>query len=142
MAHYYNPITGKVETVTTAKKNAVDEYYGQKNKLNLARNPFFIVGAALAVGIGIFGFKLKELWTLFKVEASQAADTIIETVTDPLQIEGPTEKAKFLSDWMACSNKYPKGTWFRTARITTCMLGKGWTSEIIGEGLEAALKKL
>jgi len=142
MAHYYNPITGKVVTVSTAKKNAVDEYYGQKNKLNLARNPFFIVGIALAVGIGIFGFKLKELFTLLKVEASAAADTIIETVTDPLQIEGREEKAKFLSDWVDCRTKYPQGTWFRTARISACMLAKGWTSEIIGEGLEAALKKL
>jgi len=142
MAHYYNPITGKVETVSTAKKNAVDEYYGQRSKLNLARNPFFIVGIALAVGVGVFGFKLKELFTLVKVEASAAADTIIETVTDPFQIEGVSEKQKFLNDWNACSTKYPKGTWFRTARISACMLGKGWTSEIIGEGLEAALKKL
>ena len=142
MAHYYNPITGKVETVSTAKKNAVDEYYGQKNKLNLARNPFFIVGIALAVGIGIFGFKLKELFTLLKVEASAAADTIIETVTDPFQIEGHSEKQKFLSDWGACRLKYPEGTWFRASRVSACMLGKGWASEIIGEGLEAALKKL
>jgi len=141
MAFYYNPITGKVETVSTAKKNAVNEYYGQKNKLNLARNPFFIVGMALAVGIGIFGFKLKELWTLLKVEASTAADVIIETVTDPLQIN-PDERAKFRNDWSACWAKYPKGTWFRAARVSTCMLRKGWTSEIIGEGLEAALNKL
>jgi len=142
MAYYYNPITGKVETVTTAKKNAVNEYYGQKNKLNLARNPFFIIGAALAVGIGIFGFKLKELWTLLKVEASAAADTIIETVKEPFQIDTTVKKQKFVSDWNACRNKYPQGTWFRTARVSACMLGKGWTSEIIGEGLEAALKKL
>ena len=142
MAYYYNPITGKVETVNAAKKRAVDEYYGQRNKLNLARNPFFIVGLALAVGIGIFGFKLKELFTLLKVEASEAADTIIETVTDPLQITGPSEKQKFLSDWAACGAKYPKGTWFRVSRMSACMLAKGWTSEIIGEGLEAALRKL
>jgi len=142
MSYYYNPITGKVETVNAAKKRAVDEYYGQRSKLNLARNPFFIIGMALAVGIGIFGFKLKELWTLLKVETSEAADTIIETVTDPFQIEGSAEKQKFLSDWRACSTKYPAGTWFRGARVSACMLAKGWTSELIGEGLEAALKKL
>ena len=142
MPHYYNPVTGKVETGNAAKKRAVDEYYGQRSKLNLAKNPFFIVGMALAVGIGIFGFKLKELWTLAKVEASQAADVIIEKVTDPLQIEGHSEKQKFLNDWSACGRKYPEGTWFRTARMSACMLAKGWTSEIIGEGLEAALKKL
>ena len=142
MAYYYNPITGKVETVNAAKKNAVDEYYGQRSKLNLARNPFFIVGIALAVGIGIFGFKLKELFTLLKVEASAAADTIVETVTDPFQIEGQAEKQKFRSDWGACRTKYPEGTWFRAARVSACMLGKGWASEAIGEGLEAALKKL
>jgi len=145
MAYYYNPITGKVETVNAAKKNAVDEYYGQRSKLNLARNPFFIATLpifALAVAIGIFGFKLKEIWTLLKVEGSAAADTIIETVTDPLQIEGHSEKQKFLSDWGACRLKYPKGTWFRASRVSACMLGKGWASEIIGEGLEAALKKL
>ena len=119
MAYYYNPITGKVETVNAAKKRAVDEYYGQRNKLNLARNPFFIVGIALAVGIAI-----------------------IETVTDPLQITGHSEKQKFLSDWAACGAKYPKGTWFRVSRMSACMLAKGWTSEIIGEGLEAALRKL
>ena len=44
MAYYYNPITGKVETVNAAKKKAVDEYYGQRNKLNLARNPFLLSG--------------------------------------------------------------------------------------------------
>ena len=142
MAHYYNPVTGKVETVNAAKKRAVDEYYGQRNKLNLARNPFFIVGIALALGIGVFGFKLKELLTLLKVEVSEKADVIIEKVTDPFQIEGREEKAKFLSDWSACGQKYPEGTWFRTARMSACMLAKGWTSEIIGEGLEAALKKL
>ena len=98
MAHYYNPVTGKVETVNAAKKRAVDEYYGQRNKLNLARNPFFIVGIALALGIGVFGFKLKELLTLLKVEVSEKADVIIEKVTDPFQITGREEKAKFLSD--------------------------------------------
>ena len=86
--------------------------------------------------------KLKELFTLVKVEASEAADTIIETVTDPLQITGHSEKQKFLSDWSACRTKYPEGTWFRASRVSACMLAKGWTSEIIGEGLEAALRKL
>jgi len=142
MAYYYNPITGKVETVNAAKKNAVDEFYGRETKLGFVKNPFFIVGIALAVGIGVFGFKLKELFTLLKVEASAAADTIIETVTDPLQIEGHSEKQKFLSDWGACRLKYPEGTWFRASRVSACMLGKGWASEIIGEGLESALKKL
>jgi len=142
MAYYYNPITGKVETVNAAKKKAVDEFYGRETKLGFVKNPFFIVGIALAVGIGIFGFKLKELFTLAKVEASAAADTIIETVTDPFQITGHSEKQKFLSDWSACRLKYPEGTWFRASRVSACMLGKGWASEIIGEGLEAALKKL
>jgi len=142
MAYYYNPITGKVETVDAAKKKAVDEFYGRETKLGFVKNPFFIVGIALALGVGIFGFKLKELWTLLKVETSQAADEIVDTIIDPFQIEGVTEKQKFLNDWGVCRLKYPKGTWFRTARVSACMLGKGWTSEIIGEGLEAALKKL
>ena len=142
MPYYYNPITGKVETVNAAKKKAVDEFYGRETKLGFVRNPFFIVGIALAIGIGIFGFKLKELFTLAKVEASAAADTIIETVTDPFQITGHSEKQKFLSDWSACRTKYPEGTWFRASRVSACMLAKGWASELIGEGLEAALKKL
>ena len=79
---------------------------------------------------------------MVKVETSAAADKIIETVTDPFQIEGVSEKQKFLNDWYDCRSKYPQGTWFRAARVSACMLGKGWTSEIIGEGLEAALKKL
>ena len=79
---------------------------------------------------------------MVKVETNEAVDTIVETVTDPFQIEGREEKAKFISDWGACRNKYPEGTWFRAARVSACMLRKGYTSEAIGEGLEAALKKL
>ena len=142
MAYYYNPISGKVETVDAAKKKAVDEFHGRETRLSILRNPLLPIAAVLAAGIGIFGFKLKELWTLLKIETNEAADTIIETVTDPFQIEGREEKAKFLSDWVACRTKYPEGTWFRASRGSACMLGKGWASEIIGEGLEAALKKL
>lgn len=140
MAHYYNPITGKVETVNAAKKKAVDEYYNRKTKLSVFRNPLLIVG--VLAGVGFLGLKLKDLWTLVKVETSEAADKVIETVIDPFQITGYEEKAKFLRDWNACGVKYPKGSWFRTARMSACMIGKGYTSEAIGEGLEAALKKL
>ena len=142
MAYYYNPITGKVETVNAAKKKAVDEFHGRETRLSILRNPLLPIAAVLAAGIGIFGFKLKELWTLLKVEANQAADTIIETVTDPFQIEGTTEKQRFMNDWNKCRAKYPAGTLFRTTRVSACMLAKGWTSELIGEGLEAALEKL
>ena len=107
---------------------------------------FVVVGLwvllAHAAGVGFLGLKLKDFLTLVKVEVSEKIDTVIETVTDPFQITGYEEKAKFLSDWNACRAKYPKGTWFRTTRVSACMLGKGWTSEIIGEGLEAALRKL
>jgi len=140
MAYYYNPISGKVETVSKAEKKAVDEYYNRKTKISAFRNPLLIVG--VLAGVGFLGLKLKDLWTLVKVETSVVADKVIETVTDPFQITGYEEKAKFLRDWNVCGLKYPKGSWFRTARISACMLGKGWTSEIIGEGLEAALKKL
>jgi len=140
MAYYYNPITGKVETVNAAKKKAVDEYYNRETKLSVFKNPLLIVG--VLAGVGFLGLKLKDLLTLVKVEVSEKIDDVIETVTDPFQITGYEEKTKFISDWNACRLKYPKGTWFRTTRVSACMLGKGWTSEIIGEGLEAALKKL
>ncbi len=132
--------------VTKAQEQAVQKYYNQERINSLLENPAIPLAVAAASLTGIAGLKLKDY--LVSLQLNEKVDTFIDEKTnqvkdiiiDPFVLD-PTEKSKFLKDFNACLEKH-KGlkdnALTRLAfgpRVTACMIGKGYTSEIIGEAL-------
>jgi len=146
MGFYYNPITGKVEKVTASQKKAVDQYEWQQGFKQILQNPTLPLAIAAAATFGVAGLKLRD-WIISlriseKVEefVDETTEKVKDIVVDPFTID-QTEQTRFTSDLMACLNKYSsyKDNILKKALfgplVTTCMIRKGWTSEIIGTAL-------
>jgi len=132
--------------VTKAQEQAVQKYYNQERINSLLENPAIPLAVAAASLTGIAGLKLKDY--LVSLQLNEKVDTFIDEKTNQLKdiiidpfVLDPTEKSKFLKDFNACLEKH-KGlkdnALTRLAfgpRVTACMIGKGYTSEIIGEAL-------
>ena len=132
--------------VTKAQEQAVQKYYNQERINSLLENPAIPLAITEASLTGSAGLKLKDyLVTLHRNEnmnhfIDTTTDTVKDIVIDPFVLD-PTEKSKFVKDFQACLAKH-KGlkdnALTRLAfgpRVTACMIGKGYTSEIIGEAL-------
>ena len=144
MAYVLVPKGFELKKVTVAQKKAVTEYYLHENITKAISNPFI---PAIIGGVAIAGFTLLKIQDFVAAfswpEFPDVAGDIKKFVLDPVTID-QSEKPQFLSDIRSCISAHPKinlpgGTAVRNLQITACMIGKGWTSEIIGEGIARAL---
>jgi len=132
--------------VTKAQEQAVQKYYNQERINSLLENPAIPLAIAAASLTGIAGLKLKDY--LVSLQLNEKIDDFIDTTTDKVKdividpfVLDPTEKSKFIKDFQACLEKHKSlkdNALTRLAfgpRVTACMIGKGYTSEIIGESL-------
>jgi len=143
MAYVLVPKGFELKKVTVAQKKAVTEYYLHENIVKAISNPFI---PAIIGGVAIAGFtllKIQDFVAAFSWPELPSGDDILTAILDPVTID-QNEKTQFVKDWRECLTKHPKinlpgGTAVRNLQITACMIGKGWTSEIIGEGIARAL---
>ena len=132
--------------VTKAQEQAVNKYYNQQRISSLIENPAIPLAIALASLTGIAGLKLKDYLVSLKINEKiddfidDTTDKVKDIIVDPLVLD-PTETSKFVSDFQACVNTHkglkdnPVTKYAFGPRVTACMIGKGYTSEIIGEAL-------
>lgn len=132
--------------VTKAQEQAVQKYYNQERINSVLENPAIPLAIAAASLTGIAGLKLKDY--LVAADITSKVDNFIDEKTsqvknfivDPFVVD-KSEQDKFVKDFNACLETH-KGlkdnALTRLAfgpRVTACMIGKGYTSEIIGEAL-------
>ena len=143
----------KILKVTTAEKQAVDDYNRLQTTKTLFENPALpIAGAAIVIG-GIGGFKLWEFFQTLNLPSlpdlaqltadtgAAVVDAAVDKITDPFLVTTPEEKTKFATDALACWRAHPLenypfyvgGLIARNLAVTNCLRKKGHTLEIIGE---------
>jgi len=132
--------------VTKAQEQAVSKYYNQQRINSLLENPAIPLAVSAASLTGVAGLKLKDY--LVSLQLNEKVDDFIDNTTDKVKdiivdpfVLDPSEKSKFISDFQKCLEKHKglkNNAITRLAfgpRVTACMIGKGYTSEIIGEAL-------